>query len=124
MGKNHRILSNDNTVLKPITSFQGPVLKFDFSAIQIGIAEYEEGPTGCTVFYFPEGATAAVDVRGGDCGTIQVQKYEAGDGHVDAICFTGGSEYGFGAIAGVAAELLSLRVAYGSIVSPCKICDC
>lgn len=109
MGKNDRILSNDNTVLKPITSFEGPVLKFDFPALQIGIAEYKEGPTGCTVFYFPEGATAAVDVRGGDCGTIQVQKYEAGDGHVDAICFTGGSEYGFGAIAGVAAELLSLR---------------
>lgn len=109
MGKNDRILSNDNTVLKPITSFQGPALKFDFPALQIGIAEYKEGPTGCTVFYFPEGATAAVDVRGGDCGTIQVQKYEAGDRHVDAICFTGGSEYGFGTIAGVAAELLSLR---------------
>lgn len=109
MGKNERTLTNDNTTLEPKTSFDGSVLEFDFPAIWIGIAEYEEGPTGCTVFYFPQGATAAVDIRGGDCGTIQVQKYEAGDGHVDAICFTGGSEYGFGAVAGVAAELLAMR---------------
>jgi len=33
----------------------------------------------------------------------------AGDSRIDAICFTGGSEYGFGAVAGVADELLSMR---------------
>ncbi|TCW41696.1 hypothetical protein EDC32_1011363 [Laceyella sacchari] len=28
------------------------------------MAEYEEGPTDCTVFYFPEGAQAAIDLQG------------------------------------------------------------
>jgi L-aminopeptidase/D-esterase-like protein len=41
------------------------VLKFDFPSFKVGVAEYEEGPTGCTVFHFPEGAASAIDVRGG-----------------------------------------------------------
>lgn len=104
-----KLLTNDNTRLVPKTSVEGSVLAFDFPAIHIGVAEYAEGPTGCTVFYFPEGATAAVDIRGGDCATMQTQHLEAGDRQIDAICFTGGSEYGFGAIAGVADELLAMR---------------
>jgi L-aminopeptidase/D-esterase-like protein len=104
-----KLLTNDNTKLVPKTSVEGSVLAFDFPAIHIGVAEYAEGPTGCTVFYFPEGATAAVDIRGGDCATMQTQHLEAGDRQIDAICFTGGSEYGFGAIAGVADELLAMR---------------
>jgi len=106
---NRELLTNDNTKLVPKTSFDGPVLEFDFPALHIGVAEYEKGPTGCTVFYFPESATAAVDVRGGDCATVQTQHLEAGDRQVDAICFTGGSEYGFGAVAGVSNELLAMR---------------
>jgi L-aminopeptidase/D-esterase-like protein len=101
--------TNDNTELVPVTTFNGPTLDFDFPALHIGVAEYREGPTGCTVFYFPEGTTAAVDIRGGECGTVQTQHMEAGDHRVDAICFTGGSEYGFGAIAGVSNELLAMR---------------
>lgn len=101
--------TNDDTELVPKTAFEGPALEFDFPAIHIGVAEYLQGPTGCTVFYFPEGATAAVDIRGGDCGAIQTQHLGAGDRLIDAICFTGGSEYGFGAIAGVADELLAMR---------------
>lgn len=103
------LCTNDNTELVPKTAFEGPVLEFEFPAIHIGVAEYPQGPTGCTVFYFPEGATAAVDIRGGDCGAIQTQHLGAGDRHIDAICFTGGSEYGLGAIAGVADELLAMR---------------
>ena len=104
-----QLLTNDNTQLVSKTSFGGPVLEFDFLALHIGVAEYPEGPTGCTVFYFPEGATAAVDIRGGDCATMQTQHLEAGDRQVDAICSTGGPEYGFGAIAGVSEELLAMR---------------
>ncbi|MBD3334877.1 MAG: 6-aminohexanoate hydrolase, partial [Candidatus Eisenbacteria bacterium] len=58
-----KLITNDNTTLLPTTSFDGPALSFDFPAFHVGVAEYEEGPTGCTVFYFPQGATAAVDIR-------------------------------------------------------------
>jgi L-aminopeptidase/D-esterase-like protein len=43
----------------------GKALRFDFPGMLIGVAEYEEGPTGTTVFYFPKGIKAAVDARGG-----------------------------------------------------------
>jgi L-aminopeptidase/D-esterase-like protein len=96
-------VSNDNTLLIPRTAFDGPALRFDFPALQIGIAEYEEGPTGCTVFYFPKGAACAMDIRGGSPGYI-------GDyGWTNAICLAGGSLYGLEAAAGVAAEFLAMR---------------
>jgi hypothetical protein len=46
-------ISNDTTTLKPKTTYDKPVFTFDFPALHVGIAEYIEGPTGCTVFYFP-----------------------------------------------------------------------
>ncbi len=97
-------LSNDNADLVPRTSFEGPTLDFDFPGLEIGAAEYEEGPTGCTVFHFPEGAACSTDVRGGSPGTT-------GDAYpyVDAICLAGGSLYGLEAVAGVNAELLARR---------------
>jgi L-aminopeptidase/D-esterase-like protein len=97
-------LSNDNTDLVPQTSFDGPELAFDFPGLEIGVAEYEEGPTGCTVFHFPQGASCSTDVRGGSPGTT-------GDAYpyVDAICLAGGSLYGLEAVSGVAAELFARR---------------
>lgn len=44
-------------------------LEFDFPEMMVGVAEYEEGPTGTTVFYFPDGVKGAADVRGGSPGT-------------------------------------------------------
>lgn len=98
-----------NSRLVPATSLEGPAVEFDFPAVHVGVAEYREGPTGCTVFYFPKGATAAVDIRGGTCATVQTQHLEAGDTRIDAVCFTGGSEYGLGAVAGVSEELWAIR---------------
>ena len=49
-------ITNDNTQLVPRTDTCGRALEFDFPAVKIGVAEYEEGPTGCTVFFFPRGA--------------------------------------------------------------------
>jgi L-aminopeptidase/D-esterase-like protein len=95
-------ISNDNTVLVPRTCFDGPKLTFDFPALRIGVAEYEEGPTGCTVFYFPDGASTAVDERGGAIGAA-----ETNYGWHHAICFAGGSLFGLEVIAGVRAELLA-----------------
>jgi L-aminopeptidase/D-esterase-like protein len=96
------MLSNDNTLLTPNTDWDGPVLEFDEPAVHIGVAEYPEGPTGCTVFYFPKEVKVACDVRGGLPGTIM-----ASDGYADAIFWAGGSLCGLEAAAGVRAELFA-----------------
>jgi L-aminopeptidase/D-esterase-like protein len=80
------------------------VLEFDFAGVEIGVGEYEEGPTGCTVFHFPKVASLSIDVRGGSPG-VNGQHLEA----INAICFAGGSLYGLEASTGVAAELFKMR---------------
>jgi L-aminopeptidase/D-esterase-like protein len=97
-------LTNDTAELVPRISFEGPELRFDFPGLEIGVAEYDEGPTGCTVFSFPDAAACSIDVRGGSPGVSGVG-YEL----VHAICLAGGSLYGLEAAAGVAAELLARR---------------
>ena len=94
-------LTNDTARLTPRTEFDGPVLELDFPGLEIGVAEYEEGPTGCTVFHFPQGASVATDLRGGSPATL------GGAEWVRAICFAGGSFYGLEATMGVAAELFA-----------------
>ncbi|MDE2839541.1 MAG: P1 family peptidase [Chloroflexota bacterium] len=102
-------LSNDSLDLIPTTEFRGPRLTFDFPDLEIGIAEYAEGPTGCTVFAFGHSAVAAVDIRGGAHATLYTEPLQNGEGKLDAICLAGGSFYGLEAAAGVAAELLAQR---------------
>jgi hypothetical protein len=58
---------------KPHVSYEGPALTFDFPGVKIGVAEYEEGPTGTTVLYFHTPVVAAVDVRGGAPGTLNTE---------------------------------------------------
>ncbi len=97
-------LSNDHAELVPRTAFEGPELRFDLPGVRIGAAEYDEGPTGCTVFQFlPAGAACATDVRGGSPGRL------GGFEWVHAICLAGGSLYGLEAATGVAAEMLAQR---------------
>src|SRR5581483_161711 len=97
------VMTNDNTRLEPKTTFDSPLLEFDFPSLQIGVAEYEEGPTGCTVFHFPNGAATAIDIRGGSVGTIGNYEWN------HAICLAGGSLYGLEAASGVTAELFARR---------------
>jgi 6-aminohexanoate-oligomer endohydrolase len=79
-------------------------LHFDFPGLKVGIAEYEEGPTGCTVFHLPPGGAAcSVDIRGGSPGIIGNYEW------AHAVCFAGGSLYGLEAACGVAAELMAMR---------------
>jgi 6-aminohexanoate-oligomer endohydrolase len=79
-------------------------LRFEFPGLRIGIAEYEEGPTGCTVFHLPPGGAAcSVDIRGGSPGTIGNYEW------AHAVCFAGGSLYGLEAACGVSAELMAMR---------------
>jgi L-aminopeptidase/D-esterase-like protein len=81
-----------------------PDLALDFPGLRIGVAEYEDGPTGCTVFHFAQGRVQVVhDVRGGSPGVIGTP------GFAEAICFAGGSAYGLEAACGVQAELLDQR---------------
>ena len=97
--------TNDLAHPIPRTEFPaGRVLDFDFPGLDIGVAEYEEGPTGCTVFHLPKVASLSIDVRGGSPG-VNGQHLEA----INAICFAGGSLYGLEASTGVAAELFKMR---------------
>ena len=104
------MLRNKSGLIPQIPS-GGPLLELDFPGLRIGIAEYDEGPTGCTVLSFPAGAVSAVDVRGGSPGLI------GGYERVDAVCFAGGSLYGLEAATGVASEILTARntAIWGSI---------
>src|SRR5687767_1784964 len=98
-------ITNDTLTLVSRTTFDGGALEFDFPGLEIGIAEYEEGPTGCTVLRFsgPGIALCTMDLRGGSIGYIG--DYPA----VDAICLAGGSLLGLEAATGVAAEIWSQR---------------
>jgi L-aminopeptidase/D-esterase-like protein len=88
-------------------SLDGPALAFDFPAVQVGTAEYEEGPTGATVILFRKPVMAAVDVRGGAPGTLNTDLLRLGfdDPVVHAITLAGGSAYGLSVATGVANAL-------------------
>src|SRR5689334_22354826 len=43
----------DQADLQPVLNDGEQTLKFDWPAIEVGTGEYEEGPTGVTVFHFP-----------------------------------------------------------------------
>lgn len=92
---------------KPHVSYDGPALTFDFPGVKVGVAEYEEGPTGTTVLYFPAPVVAAVDVRGGAPGTVNtdVLRLAYDDPVANAIVLSGGSSYGLSAATGVANAL-------------------
>src|SRR6185437_1214730 len=93
--------------LVPVTAVSGKCLNFEFPSMRIGIAEYEEGPTGATVFWFPDRAIGVVDVRGGAPGGYNLDWLKLGYDfpNLDAIAISGGSWYGLGTAAGVAAAL-------------------
>ena len=102
---NETSLSNDLLKLVPKTSIRDPKLTFEFSGLKIGVATYEEGPTGCTTFHFDKKAKMVNDFRGGS-GPFLINSHL---NVIDAICFTGGSLYGFEAITGITSELLKMQ---------------
>jgi 6-aminohexanoate-oligomer endohydrolase len=63
----------------------GAQLRYDFPGLRIGVAEYDEGPTGCTVLHLAGGANCAVDVRGGSPGLLGAYP------RCEAVCLAGGS---------------------------------
>lgn len=68
--------------------------------------------TGTTVVFCPQGATAAVDVRGGGPGTRETDALDAHNlvDRVHAVCLSGGSAYGLAAADGVMVELERRRL--------------
>ena len=94
----------------------GPSLDLDFPALHIGIAEYPAGPTGATVFYFPDKAKIAVDARGGAPGTMNTDYLRLGyeEAAMDAVVFAGGSWYGLSAGTGVAEGIKEMRADSGT----------
>ena len=70
--------SQDAAKPTPHLTYDGPALTFDFPGVMVGVAEYEEGPTGTTVLYFPKPVVGAVDVRGGAPGTVGTDRRECG----------------------------------------------
>ncbi len=89
-------------------------MRFDFPALSIGVATNESGPTGVTVFSFPDKALAAADVRGGAPSTSMFDPLGRWYGEdrgrwIDAVCFAGGSSYGLAATAGIVEEIRKSR---------------
>ena len=76
----------------------------DFPGLRVGIAEYDDGPTGCTVLALDRITAVTIDVRGGLPGV-----YNASSQWAEAVCLAGGSVLGLEASAGVAAELFRQR---------------
>ncbi|WP_020672964.1 P1 family peptidase [Amycolatopsis nigrescens] len=93
-------VTNDDVALTPQPSEGRATVPFDLPGVLVGTAEYAEGPTGCTVLHFPEGARTAIDARGGAVGLSGGYQFH------QAIVFAGGSVYGLEAAAGVSTELL------------------
>lgn len=87
----------------PVEGVARELLPHGFPGLTVGTAEYAEGPTGVTVMRLPDHARVATDFRGGSKGL------SGGYDYVEAICFAGGSVYGFGAATGVAEALLEER---------------
>lgn len=94
-------------------------LNFDLPGVRIGVAEYPGGPTGTTVFHFPEPVAVAVDVRGGAPGTINSDalRLSYDEPFVDAITFAGGSSYGLSVATGVAEALRDGRTDPGALAN-------
>lgn len=77
------------------------------SGIYVGHSTNKKGGTGCTVIVCPEGATGAVDVRGGAPATRETDllRPEETVGELHAVVLAGGSAFGLAASCGVADEL-------------------
>ncbi|HEX5417062.1 MAG TPA: P1 family peptidase, partial [Chloroflexota bacterium] len=80
-----------------------PLTIVDVGGVSVGQSTDLTGLTGCTVVLCPDGATAAVDVRGGAPGTRETDLLQAGRlvQQVHAILLTGGSAFGLAAADGV-----------------------
>jgi len=80
-----------------------PLTIVDVGGVSVGQSTDLTGLTGCTLVLCPDGAVAAVDVRGGAPGTRETDLLQSGRlvQQVHAILLTGGSAFGLAAADGV-----------------------
>ena len=100
-------VASGQDALPQVLNSADKVLQFDWPVIQIGTGEYEDGPTGVTVFHFTRRVFGAVDVRGGGPGTVNTDYLRLGytTPELDAVVFAGGSWYGLEDTTAVATAL-------------------
>jgi L-aminopeptidase/D-esterase-like protein len=94
----------------------------DVQGIKVGHCTESRRPTGCTVLLFEKGATAGVDVRGGEPGTRETDLLNPVNTvqQVHAIMLSGGSAFGLDAASGAMRYLEEHRIGFavGDIVVP------
>jgi len=100
-------LRADQSQLQPVINAHEEVLQLDWPLLRVGTAEYEEGPTGVTVFYFQKKVLVAMDVVGGSPSSVNASYLELGYDYpeLDAVVFAGGSWYGLEAVTAVSSAL-------------------
>ena len=98
-----------------------PMTIVDVAGVSVGHWSDLAGLTGCTVVLCPDGATAAVDVRGGAPGTRETDLLGPGRlvEQVHAVLLAGGSAFGLAAADGVM-RLLAER-GHGFAVGPRRV---
>jgi len=97
----------DQSALLPVTNAHDEVLQLDWPGLRVGTAEYEEGPTGVTVFHFEKKALVAMHVLGGAPSSVNQSYVDLGYDYpeLDAVVFAGGSWYGLEAVTAVSSAL-------------------
>ncbi len=94
----------------------------DVQGVKVGHFTDSRRPTGCTVLLFEKGATAGVDVRGGEPGTRETDLLNPVNTvqQVHAIALSGGSAFGLDVASGVMRYLEEHRIGFavGDIVVP------
>jgi L-aminopeptidase/D-esterase-like protein len=89
-------------------------IKIPDKKFRIGHAQDSAAKTGCTVFLFPDGAVAAVDVAGGAPGTHETDTLRPGNlvDRIHAVVFTGGSAFGLASVQGVMEYLKQKKIGF------------
>jgi L-aminopeptidase/D-esterase-like protein len=94
----------------------------DVQGVKVGHFTESRRPTGCTVLLFEKGATAGVDVRGGEPGTRETDLLNPVNTvqQIQAIFLAGGSAFGLDVASGVMRYLEEHRLGFamGDIIVP------
>lgn len=95
----------------------------DVPGITVGHVTLTERPTGCTVILAANGATGAVDVRGGAPGTVETDLLATDNTveRVNAVFLSGGSAHGLAVRTGVDKYLFERNVGYRTSAGPVPI---
>ena len=91
--------------------------------VAVGHFTHTERPTGCTVILVEDGATGAVDVRGGAPGTVETDLLAPDNTveHVHAIFLAGGSAFGLDTRTGVMRYLEEKQIGFRTGAGPVPI---